>query len=114
MTFKEQMTEKANKIYETDYQIKERVENIKNGIERFYYKRSFTIYLISPNDKYFAFGANHGNKYEALIPKGTDPQVYRQLLVDAIKELGFEDDDISYSEQYNNPAGSCYNITLRW
>jgi hypothetical protein len=109
------MTEKANK-YETDYQInqlKEHVENIKNYIERFYHKRSFNICLISPNDTFFVIGSNPEKKYEVLIPKGTDPQVYRQNLVDAIKELGFGDDDISYSEQYN-PTCNFYNITLRW
>ena len=106
------MTEKANK-YETDYRIKEHVENIKNGVERFYRKRSFVICLISPNNKYFTIGANPANKYEAIIPKNIDPQAYRELLVNAIKELGFGDDDISYSQQYSSVC-NCYNINLRW
>ena len=113
MTFKERMTEKANK-YDTNDKIKEHIDNIKNKIELFYTKRRLTVTLINVHaNNTIAIGGGDSNRYQAFIPGFMVALNYQQLFVDAFKELGFADEDMEFVF-VQGKAFDEYNIILKW
>lgn len=111
MTFKDELTKKADH-FETDVDILENVEFIKNQLEVFCSKRRYTISLVKPHG-IMALGSCNTNHSDIFIPKQVEPNYYRQLFVDAFKALGFTDEDIELQE-CSCSSYDAYNITLRW
>ena len=111
MTFKEELTKKADR-FEVDVEILETVEFIKSQLEVFCNKRKYTISLVKPRST-MAIGSCNTNHYDVFIPKQVEPHYYRQLFVDAFKELGFTDEVIEL-EEYSCSSYDAYNIILRW
>lgn len=107
MTFKEQLSLKAAKI-----SIKDDIEYIKKKMEDFYARREFTVNLIRPKVNHIAIGGASSNFTQLFIPREVSPQVYRQVFVEAFKELGFTDDDIILEKKSNEWLDS-YNIILK-
>ena len=111
MTFKERMTEKANK-YDTNDKIKEHIGNIKNKIETFYHKRSLTVTLIDAHTT-VAIGGGNSNRYDLFVPGWIKPLEYQQLFVDAFNEIGFTDKDMEFVFVPGKSFDE-YNIILKW
>lgn len=110
MTFKEKITEKANK-YETKDLIKEHIENIKNKIELCYTKRKFVVKLINAHTS-MAIGGN-ADCYAVFIPGYIKPFEYQQLFIDAFNEFGFTDKDMEFVSVSGKTFDE-YNIILKW
>lgn len=109
MTFKEQLIAKAEQL-----DIQDDVNYIKKQMEVYFDRRQFSVNFIVPNNSGFAIGGGEqGNYTDFFVPKNYSPESYRQVFVDAFKELGFTDNDITLEEQFNHLYGS-YNIILRW
>ena len=110
-TFKEQLTEKANK---QTYDISNQVEAIKAKMEAHVDHREFVIELLNIKDgACLAIGSKQGPSYQVVIPYGCKPEIYMKLFTVALKELGFQDGDITKS------AGEFrdyyfYNISVKW
>ena len=107
MTFKEQLTAKADKI-----SIKEDVEYIKKRMEEYYACREFTISLTKSHTN-MAIGSAHGNRTSLFVPNLVSPEYYLKLFVDAFKDLGFTDDDMTFTYSDNEYYES-YDIILKW
>lgn len=113
MTFKDKLTEKVYN-YETGTNIEEQVFYIQKQMEYFYTKRKYTISLVKPKPgQILALGNSSSNCTSLFIPKSVEPAYYRQLFVNAFKDLGFTDFDIELS---TNKDAYCtvYNIILMW
>lgn len=111
MSFKEELTKKAD-YFETKVDILEIIEFIKSQLEVFCNKREYTISLVKPFIT-MALGSCNTNYCQIFIPKQVEPYYYRQLFVDAFKELGFTDEVVDLDE-YSCPSYDAYNIILRW
>lgn len=105
MTYKEKLAEKANnQIVEIS---KECIEFIKSEMELSYAVREYTIYLTKVDTSQDGVG-NYG--YMTLrIPRQFKPAAYCQKLVEELKKLGFDDQDIK-SEEHD----SFYRIQINW
>lgn len=113
MTFRDKLAEKAYD-YETSTNIKEHVDFIKKQMEYFYAKREYTIYLVRPkHGETMAIGSASTNCTSLFIPKSVEPMYYRQLFINAFKDLGFTDADIILDITKDTYCVS-YNIILRW
>ncbi len=113
MTFRDKLAEKAYD-YETSTDIKEHVDFIKKQMEYFYTKREYTIYLVIPKPgQILAIGSASTNCTSLFIPKRVEPTYYRQLFINAFKDLGFTDADIILDTTKDAYCVS-YNIILRW
>jgi hypothetical protein len=113
MTFKDKLAEKAYD-YETNTNIEEQVSYIQKQMEYFYTKREYTISLVKPKPgTIITLGGSSTNYTGLFIPKSVEPTYYRQLFVNAFKDLGFTDSDIELSIEKD---AYCirYNIILRW
>ena len=110
-TFKEQLIEKVKII---SYDISEHMNIIKIKMNEFVQERKFTINLLEPKtDNTMVIGTSRGPIYQTVIPKYVEPHIYMKLFTVALKELGFNDEDIEKgsgeTDCYYN-----YNITVRW
>ena len=108
MTFKEQLIVKAEQV-----NIQKEIDFIKQQLEKFYYKRTYTICLYKAHT-HLAIGGNaNRNSTEYFVPENFSPESYRGVFIEALKELGFTDEDITLEEnsckQYD-----VYNIILKW
>ncbi len=110
-TFKEQLIEKADF---GRYDISKQVEMIKLKMEACALDREFTISLVQPKpNQKMVLGAEKGPRYQTFIPKEIEPHIYMKLFTEAIKELGFKDEDI---EKGAGDDEYCYyyNIKIKW
>lgn len=107
MTFKEQLSFKAAR-----YDIQEDLDYIKKQMETFYATREFTISLIKAHT-HLAIGSVNSNRVSLFVPNGISPKNYRQLFVEAFKDLGFTYADITLNTDSNEWFDS-YDITLKW
>ena len=110
MTFKEQLTAKAE---QTD--IQKEINYIKQKLEEFYYKRTFTVCLYKAHQTLAIGGNANKNSVECFIPESfsLSPESYRRLFVEAFKELGFTDKDITLEESHCERY-DVYYIILKW
>ena len=113
MTFKEKLIERANR-YQKDLDIQKDIRVIKDRLEISYFKRSFCIYLYYTKVRNtLAIGGNERNCYSTFVPECISPAHYRQLFVEALKELGFTDNDIELYEK-DTEDFTLYTIKLIW
>lgn len=108
MTFKEELTIKAN---EEALRIDGEIERIKKAILRNVTKREYVVELIEPHTT-FAIGGS-GNFACLFIPKHVEPEKYNQLFIDKFKELGFADKDM-LTNHLACKDYDLYSITLKW
>jgi hypothetical protein len=110
-TFKEQLTEKANK---QTYDISKHVEAIKAKMEAHVNHREFVINMFELKDgACLALGSERGPSYQTFIPYGCKPEIYMKLFTEALKELGFQDRDITKSAGESRDFYS-YSISVKW
>ena len=109
MTFKEQLTAKADKV-----SIKEDVEHIQKRMEEAYSKREYTISLIKAKPhSHMAIGRANSNRTSLFIPEFVSPEYHLKLFVDAFKDLGFTEEDMTFTYADNEDFES-YDIILKW
>ena len=110
-TFKEQLTEKANK---QTYDISKHIEAIKAKMEAHVNHREFVIDLFEIKDgACLALGSGRGPIYQTFIPQGCEPDIYMKLFTVALKELGFRDEDIIKGAGESKDFYS-YRISVKW
>ncbi len=110
-TFKEHLTEQANN---KTYDISKHVDYIKTKMQACVEDREFTISLVQSKPGHLmAIGDTKGPIYQAFIPHKVEPHIYMKLFTEALKELGFKDEDIEKGagEEKNYYY---YNIKVRW
>ncbi len=111
MTFKDLI---INKAAEEESNIQKYVDDIKTNIERFATKHHYTIRLIKPaSGRTLTMGGGNTNSIDLFIPSTQTPEDYRQLFVNAFKQLGFTDEDIKFNESETEYYNS-YDIILYW
>lgn len=109
MTFKEQLTAKADKV-----SIKEDVEYIQKRMEEAYSKREYTIRLIKAKPySHMTIGRASSNRTSFFVPEFVSPEHYLKLFVDAFKDLGFTEEDMTFIYADNEDFES-YDIILKW
>ena len=109
MTFKEQLTVKADK-----FNVKEDVEYIKKRMEEAYSKREYIISLIKAKPySHMAIGRANSNRTSLFIPEFVSPEYHLKLFVDAFKDLGFTEEDMTFTYADNEYFES-YDIILKW
>jgi hypothetical protein len=104
MTFKEQLTAQADN-FERTIEINEEIERIKERMQKCWADRAFTINLIVPFDS-IAIGGLSSNFYNDFVPKAVSPLHYRQLFIEELKKLGFDEFELydtvtSHSHTYS-------------
>ena len=110
-TFKEQLTEKANK---QTYDISNQVETIKAKMEAHVDHREFVIDMIEIKDgACLTLGGERGPRYQTFIPYGCKPEIYMKLFTAALKDLGFQDGDITKGAGESRDYYS-YSIKVKW
>jgi hypothetical protein len=110
-TFKEQLIEKVKTI---NCDISEHMNIIKIKMEEYAQERQFTISLIELKpDHTIAIGTSRGPIYQTFIPKNVEPHVYMKLFTTALKDLGFQDGDITKSAGESRDFYS-YSISVKW
>ena len=110
-TFKEQLIEKADF---GRHDIAEHVRIIKLKMEAGARERQFTITLVEPKPGHtITLGADRGPTYQIFVPKEIEAHIYMKLFTEALKELGFKDNDI---EKGAGEEDYCYyyNIKVKW
>lgn len=113
MTFKDELVSKLN---EQQLDITNNIELIKDKLNKLFYKRTFTISLLEtkPNRTVAIGGEScYAPIYRDFIPYGIEPEVYRNLYIDKLVELGFDHNMI---EIVNGQSKNCYtyDIIFRW
>lgn len=112
-TFKDKLSKKADE-FESKADIKEHLDLIKKKLEEFYSIRKFTLYLVkSKPNSCIAIGKSGSNNMSLFVPSLVDPVYYTELFINAFKELGFTDKDIT-AEHIDYGDHESYNITLKW
>lgn len=110
-TFKEQLTEQANN---QTYDISDHVKRIKTMMRACINNREFVISLIhSKPGSIIALGYESGPVYQTFIPTGCVSYTYMKLFIEALKELGFKDEDIEKGAGEEKDY-YYYNIKVRW
>lgn len=107
MTFKEQLTAKAEKL-----NIEKDVKYIKERMEEHYACRKFTVSLIKSYTN-MAIGSANSHRTSLFIPNLVSPEYYLKLFVEAFINLGFTDDDMTFTYSDNEYYES-YDIILKW
>lgn len=111
MTFKEELTAKANNIK----QIREHIERIKAEMEENFKVREYRISVFTIKSKPFAVGKSVGGppSISLICPENVDLTTYTTLIIKELNKLGFSTSDMcltgSISEYFN-----CQTIILRW
>lgn len=111
MTFKDELSCKAFK-FETNIDIEEKIDFIKQQLNDFYTKRKYTISLIVPR-RTLAIGRCNTNYTSFFVPKAIKPEYYRNLFILEFKKLGFTDADIELKENFDFDC-DFYDIILKW
>ena len=111
LNFREELTLEADNNA-TNIGINKEIEHIKKKMKECVDSRSFTISLVKAH-KTMAIGAGHSKMIELFIPKLVSPLHYRQLFVDELTKLGFNEECM---ELYIQKTDLCdyYNIKLTW
>ena len=110
-TFKEQLIEKVKTI---NWDISEHMNIIKIKMNEFVQERKFNINLVEPKtDNTLVIGTSKGPIYQTFIPKYVEPHIYMKLFTVALKELGFQDGDITKSAGESRDFYS-YSISVKW
>lgn len=109
MTFKEQLTTLADN-FERTIEIDEEIECIKERMLKCWADRAFTINLIVPFGP-IAIGGASSNFYNDFVPKLVSPIHYRQLFVEELKKLGFDEFELYDTETSHSHT---YSIKVVW
>lgn len=109
MTFKEQLTALADN-FERTIEINEEIECIKERMQKCWADRVFTINLIVTFGS-IAIGGSSSNFYNDFVPKTVSPIHYRQLFVEELKKLGFDEFELYDTE---TPHSHTYSIKVVW
>jgi hypothetical protein len=107
MIFKEQLTAKAEKL-----NIEKDVKYIKERMEECYACRKYTVSLIKSYTN-MAIGSANSNRTSLFVPHFVSPEYYLKLFVDAFKDLGFTEEDMTFTYADNEYYES-YDIILKW
>ena len=110
MTFKETLIEQAKRASEIN--IEEEMKVIKARMAEYAAERNFVIYLIKQKRGTMAIGGR-ARHFETFVPFGCDPQRYQRMFIDALLDLGFEEEDISLEIESFKEFDS-YNIKVTW
>lgn len=111
MTFKEQLTALADN-FERSVEIGEEIECIKERMRKCWADRVFTINLVVPFGP-MAIGNASSNFYDDFIPKQVSPMHYRQLFVEELKKMGFDENDIELYD-IETAHSHTYSIKVVW
>ena len=110
MTFKEQLTHKADKHEEKIPQ--KTIDFLKSEMESCYHLRHFDIYLYDPRT---AMAIGHGaiGKAFLFVPEGENAAKYCNKYIDALEEMGFSKTDIIL-EVETMPSCDIYKLSITW
>lgn len=111
MTFKEQLTAQADN-FEHSIEIGEEIRYIKDRMRECWASRAFTINLIVPSVP-MAIGSASLNFHSLFVPKLVSPMHYRQLFVEELKKLGFDENEIELYD-IETPYSHTYSIKVVW
>lgn len=111
MTFKEQLTAQADN-FERSIEIDEEIRYIKGRMRKCWADRAFTINLIVPSSP-MAIGSASSNFYSLFVPKLVSPMHYRQLFVEELKKLGFDENEIQLYD-IETSRSHTYSIKVVW
>lgn len=113
LKFREELTLEAdNNAANTS--INKEIEHIKHKMKACVDCRNFTISLIKAHRTMaIGIGTSHSNVTSLFIPGLVEPLQYRQLFVDELTKLGFNEECM---ELYIQETDLCdyYNIKLTW
>ena len=113
-SFRARLTELAIEAELKNYDISNHIEKIKNKMQNHAIKRKFIIRLFKPKlNTGFAIGANFDTVYQTFIPDNIEPYAYMKLFITALKDLGFEDEDIEKSAGEEKEY-YYYTIKVEW
>lgn len=113
MTFAENLKCKAD-MHKFELDVDCEMSDIKKKMEAAYYAREYIIELIKPHvDMTMAFGGTRNNYYIVFVPKEITLKDYCELIVEALRKLGFDDNSISL-DLHSYPRYNSYKITVRW
>ena len=110
MTFKEQLTNKANK-YEENIPQKD-IDFLKSEMKSCYHLRHFDIYLY---DSHTTIAIGHGRLGSAnfFIPRGANASRYCNKYIEALEDMGFDKTDIAL-EVESMPSCDTYKLSITW
>jgi hypothetical protein len=110
-TFKDKLTERADS-YEIN--IANYVEEIKEKMQDNFNLRKFKLCLIDSKPNSLVVSGYEGpDTFSLFVPKSVSPETYQKLFINAFRELGFEDKDMSLATQEFKDY-KFYYIHLRW
>lgn len=112
ISFREHLTLQADE-FENNIDISKDLEKIKIKLKEYYYKRTHTISLIKVKKGPIAFGEGNESHTSLFIPYGVSPLSYRQLFINALSKLGFDENCMELWEQDYDKFYE-YNIVLKW
>ena len=110
MTFKQKLIEKAEQI-----NIQKEMDYIKKDMEDYFSYRKYEIRLFKAH-RCMAIGSKTGfntNYAEFFVPDNMTSKEYENLFIKKLKELGFNDKDISV-EIIEQKEYDLHTITVRW
>ena len=111
MTFKEQLTAQADN-FERSIEIDKEIRYIKGRMKECWASRAFTINLIVPSGP-MAIGGASLNFHSLFVPKLVSPIHYRQLFVEELKKLGFDENEIELYDIETSHSHT-YSIKVVW
>ena len=106
MNFKQQLIEESKKLKYLE-RLKQDLELIKPGMLEASDARSYVIILTKRDTT--EDGVSHYGRITLRIPDGVKNETYRNAMLDALKDIGFDDNDIKVSD-----TDSFYRIQLNW
>ncbi len=109
MTFKEQLAALVDNFVST-IEIDKEIECIKERMQKCWADRAFTINLIVPFGS-IAIGGSSSNFYNDFVPKAVSPMHYRQLFVEELQKLGFDEFELYDTK---TPQSHTYSIKVVW
>ena len=110
--FRQELAIKADE-YEKNINIVEKIENIKNQLEGYFYKREYIISLVKVTESSVAIGHNNVGRTSIFVPYGVPPMYYRQLFINELQKLGFSEECMELSVK-KHPCFDSYDIKLKW
>ena len=111
-SFRQKLTIKVDE-YKKTLNIAEEIEDIKNELEGYFYKREYVVSLIKVTKSPVAIGNCNSARTSIFVPYGIAPLHYRQLFINELQKLGFSEEHIELSvKEY--PCFDSYDIKLKW
>ena len=110
MNFKKRLIEKAEQI-----NIQKEMDQVIENMDKFANYREYFIKLYNAHTE-MVIGRSSmfsRNESEFFVPNNTNGEEYTNLFIKELKQLGFNDKDISV-ETIKNKAFDLYTITVRW